>query len=106
MKGPKGRRVKPVPQRTCVACGETTGKRRLVRIVRTATGEIEVDPTGKKAGRGAYLCSRRSCWELALRKRAVERSLRTTLTPASRAALEAFVKGLPEESPSAEESTM
>ncbi|HUW09157.1 MAG TPA: YlxR family protein, partial [Anaerolineae bacterium] len=51
-----GRR-KRIPQRTCVACRQVQGKRALVRIVRLAGGDVQVDPTGKLAGRGAYLCS-------------------------------------------------
>ena len=58
-------RVKHVPQRTCVGCRTVMPKRQLVRIVRTADGVL-VDPTGKRAGRGAYLHDRRSCWEAGL----------------------------------------
>ena len=49
-------RQRHIPQRTCVGCRTTTAKRQFVRIVRTAAGRVEVDLTGKKAGRGAYLC--------------------------------------------------
>ena len=59
-------RVKHVPQRTCVGCRSVIAKRQLVRVVRTADGVV-VDPTGKLAGRGAYLHDRRSCWEIGLR---------------------------------------
>ena len=53
-------RVKHIPQRTCVGCREVLSKRQLLRIVRTAEG-VRVDPTGKLAGRGAYLHDKRSC---------------------------------------------
>ena len=60
---PKGPRPKHVPQRTCVVCRSERGKRELVRIVRTPAGAVQVDPTGKVAGRGAYLCKARLCWQ-------------------------------------------
>jgi len=81
-----------------VACRTTTDKRELVRIVRLASGEVEVDPTGKKAGRGAYLCRQRACWDEALKRSRLSKALRTTLSEESRAALEAFAAGLPKES--------
>lgn len=87
-----------VPERTCIACRQVRPKRELIRIVRTPTGHIELDPTGKKSGRGAYLCARRSCWEPALRKGALEREFETTLTSEDRAALEAYIETLPVES--------
>ncbi len=85
----KGPRPKHVPQRTCVACRQTRAKRDLVRIVRSLSGEIEIDPTGKRPGRGAYLCRDRSCWELALKKKIVEHALQATMSTENRAALEA-----------------
>ena len=75
-----------VPQRTCVSCGSTTAKRELVRLVRTSAG-VEPDPTGKRPGRGAYLCHSPDCWESAVRKSRLEHALRTKLTPADREAL-------------------
>ncbi len=85
MAGPK--RVKHVPQRTCVGCRTVQAKRQLVRVVRTADG-VRVDPTGKAAGRGAYVHASRSCWEKALTG-ALERALKLTLSDAERAALAA-----------------
>lgn len=86
-----------VPERTCVACRQQRPKRELLRIVRTPQGRVELDPTGKKSGRGAYLCAKRSCWDLALRKGNLERELEVTLDPEDRAALEAYVETLPVE---------
>jgi hypothetical protein len=60
-------KVRKVPQRQCVACGTTRSKRELVRVVRTPSGEVQVDATGKLSGRGAYVCPEASCVELALR---------------------------------------
>jgi uncharacterized protein len=82
-------RVKHIPQRTCVGCRVVNAKRQLVRLVRTAAGQVTVDPTGKAAGRGAYLHERRSCWRQALDRRTLDQALKMTLTDADRAALRA-----------------
>jgi predicted RNA-binding protein YlxR (DUF448 family) len=90
-------RPRHVPQRTCAACREVRPKRELLRIVRTPAGHVELDPTGKKAGRGTYLCARRSCWDLALKKGRLEHEFGVTLLPEDRAALEAYRETLPAE---------
>jgi uncharacterized protein len=90
-------KVKHVPLRTCVACRTTGAKRGLVRIVRTPQGGVEVDPTGKSAGRGAYLCRRRQCWQEALKKEGLARALRVKLWDADRDKLGAFAEELAEE---------
>jgi len=71
-------------------------KRELIRIVRTAEG-VRVDPTGKLAGRGAYLHDRRACWERGLQG-ALAHALKVELTPADRERLEVFANALPAES--------
>ena len=86
-------RRKHIPQRTCVACREVLPKRSLIRIVRTSNG-VQVDPTGKKAGRGAYLHDQRSCWEKGL-KGALAHALRVELTPEEREDLMDFANSLP-----------
>jgi hypothetical protein len=68
----------------------------MVRIVRTVDGPVEVDPTGKKAGRGAYLCRRRECWQTALRRGALNRGLKTELSMADKQALTEFSEALSE----------
>ena len=88
-------RVKHVPQRTCVGCREVLPKRRMIRIVRTAAG-VQVDPTSKMAGRGAYLHDRRECWERGL-KGALANALKATLTTDERAKLEEFMSALPQD---------
>jgi len=90
------KRVKHIPQRTCVGCRTVLAKRELIRIVRTPEG-ARVDLTGKLAGRGAYLHNQRSCWERGLRG-ALAHALKTELTPADRERLEEFAQSLPEES--------
>ena len=89
------RRPKHVPQRTCIACRQVKPKRELLRIVRTPQGHVEIDPTGKKSGRGAYLCATRLCWTTALKKKRLEQELETTISEEDRAALEAYVATLP-----------
>ena len=86
-------RVKHVPQRTCVGCREVLPKRKMIRIVRTPDG-VQVDPTSKLAGRGAYLHDRRECWERGL-KGSLAHALKTTLTSDERARLEDFMNTLP-----------
>ena len=88
-------RVKHVPQRTCVGCREILPKRKMVRVVRTADG-VQVDPTSKLAGRGAYLHDRRACWERALNG-ALAHALKTPLTPDDRSRLGRFMNALPME---------
>lgn len=93
------RPLRRTPMRTCVACQQEKAKRALVRVVHSPSGVVEVDPTGKKAGRGAYLCAQRDCWQLALKKNALERALKTTISPENRSALEAYAAALPEAAP-------
>jgi predicted RNA-binding protein YlxR (DUF448 family) len=81
--------------RTCVGCQREQPKRLLVRVVRAPTGAVAVDPTGKGAGRGAYLCRQPECWTTALRRGALARALRVSLSEDDRAALESFRTSLP-----------
>ncbi len=90
-----GPRPKHVPVRMCIACRRPDAKRGLFRLVRDAEGHVSVDPTGKRAGRGAYLCHDPACWEQALKRRGLERALRVeALQSDDRAALEAIARGL------------
>lgn len=73
---------KRVPMRKCVGCGEMIGKKGAVRVVRDKDGVISTDPTGKKAGRGAYICRDLSCLELAVKGKKLERSFKCQI-PAS-----------------------
>jgi len=70
---------KKIPMRKCVACQEMKIKKELLRIVRTPDKEIMIDITGKKSGRGAYLCFRTECLQLAKKKKSLERALETTI---------------------------
>lgn len=87
-------RRRHVPQRTCIGCRTVLAKRELIRIVRTPEG-VFVDPTGRMAGRGAYLHDQRSCWERAL-KGGLASSLKTTLSPEDRERLQQALEALPD----------
>ncbi|HZP26789.1 MAG TPA: YlxR family protein [Dehalococcoidia bacterium] len=87
-------RPRHTPQRRCIGCSTGADKRSLIRLVRTPAGQVEVDPTGKAAGRGAYLCSRTECWQAALKRGRLEQALRTTLTAENRARLQDLAAGL------------
>lgn len=73
----------------------------MVRVVRTAEASdaaiptVQVDPTGKRSGRGAYLCRASECWQKALRRQVLDRALKTELSASDRAGLEAFSNELP-----------
>ncbi len=71
--------VKKVPIRKCVGCQERLEKRNLIRIVRSPEGEYSVDETGKKPGRGAYLCRKTECLDKAIKNKGLERSFKTSI---------------------------
>ena len=71
---------KKVPMRMCVGCREMKEKRELIRIVRTPEGEAVFDPTGKRSGRGAYVCRKAECLRKAIRQKQLERQLEITMT--------------------------
>jgi uncharacterized protein len=97
----QARKQKHMPQRTCVACRGEAGKRQLIRIVRTEEG-VRVDPSGKLAGRGAYLHPNRHCWKVAMESNQLGRALRTRISLTDRQALEEFCATLPEEASAVE----
>ena len=78
-----------IPQRQCVGCRTMTDKRKLVRIVKTPEGEIVLDTTGKKSGRGAYVCRNPECLRKARKSRALERAFETAIPAEVYDALEA-----------------
>ncbi|MBR7061081.1 MAG: YlxR family protein [Eubacterium sp.] len=65
---------KKIPMRMCTGCGEMFDKRTLVRVVKSKEGEISLDLTGKKAGKGAYVCKNAECLKKARKKKAFERA--------------------------------
>ncbi|MBC7325074.1 MAG: YlxR family protein [Moorella sp. (in: Bacteria)] len=82
---PKPRKI---PLRMCVGCRARDDKRNLLRVVRTPEMEVVLDPTGKRAGRGAYICPRLECLRKAVKSRALERALGVSLTAEVLASLE------------------
>ena len=80
--------MKKIPMRMCVACREMRAKKDLMRIVRTAEGELVLDLTGKRSGRGAYLCRDAACMNKAIKTRALERALEAPMNDELRAALD------------------
>lgn len=71
---------KKIPLRKCVACGEAKPKKELIRVVRNIEKEVEIDMTGKKNGRGAYICSNLQCLELALKGKKLSRALEVEMS--------------------------
>jgi hypothetical protein len=96
------KKVKHIPMRTCVACRESKPKRELLRVVRTPDGHVLLDALGKKAGRGAYLCAKLSCWENALKRKRLESEFEVPISAEDRAALDAFIATLPADEPSSD----
>ncbi len=70
---------KKIPMRQCIGCGEMKSKKEMMRVLKTAEGTITLDMTGKKNGRGAYLCISGECLEKARKNRGLERSFRMSI---------------------------
>ena len=79
-----------VPERSCIACAKKVPKPELVRVVRTPQGAVTVDSSGKAAGRGAYLCWSSDCWDRALDKGSLARSLGIKLSSGDRDDIRSF----------------
>ena len=71
--------VKKIPMRKCVGCGEMKSKKEMMRVLKTSENEFILDATGKKNGRGAYLCFSRECLEKAVKNRGLERSFKQSI---------------------------
>lgn len=69
-----------IPMRQCTGCREMKSKKEMMRVLRTPEGEIILDSTGKKNGRGAYLCRDASCLEKAIKNKGLERSLKVSIS--------------------------
>ncbi|OGX60658.1 MAG: nucleic-acid-binding protein [Paenibacillus sp. RIFOXYA1_FULL_44_5] len=69
-----------IPQRKCITCQKSLAKREMVRIVRTPEGSVEIDFTGKKNGRGAYVCGRLDGFKLTRKHRTLDRALKTNIS--------------------------
>ena len=71
--------VKKIPLRQCIGCGEMKSKKEMIRVLKTAEGEILLDATGRKNGRGAYLCPSMECFKKAVKGRGLERSFKMAI---------------------------
>jgi predicted RNA-binding protein YlxR (DUF448 family) len=71
--------AKKIPFRMCAGCGEMKSKKEMIRVLKSPEGEIVIDATGKKNGRGAYICSSVECLQKAVKTKALERSLKVNI---------------------------
>ena len=71
---------KKVPLRKCIGCGEMKPKKELIRVVKSPEGEISIDLTGKKSGRGAYICHSKDCLVKAQKSKRLEKSFSTQIS--------------------------
>lgn len=72
---------KKIPMRMCIGCGENKPKKELIRIVKSSEGEISLDMTGKKSGRGAYICPNQDCFTKAIKNHRLEKSFSCKISP-------------------------
>ena len=80
--------VRRVPERRCTGCGESFPKKDLIRVVRSPEGEVSLDFTGKKSGRGAYICPKSACFKKARKQGRIGRSLEVEISEEIYEALE------------------
>ena len=86
--------IKKVPLRKCIGCNEMKNKKEMMRVLKTPEGEIVLDVTGRKNGRGAYLCRSRECFQKAVKSRGLERSLKAQIPAEVYEALEKEMEAL------------
>lgn len=87
-------KAKKIPLRMCVGCGEMFDKRELVRVVKSPEGEISLDLTGKKSGRGAYVCKNADCLKKARKRKSIERALGVSIDESVYDIMEEEIKGV------------
>ncbi len=88
-------KTKKIPQRMCLGCQEVKPKRELIRIVRSPEGKFSVDVTGKKPGRGAYICPKMECFAAACKSKGLERSFKSPIDKSVYEFLEQQLNELP-----------
>ncbi|MCB7320537.1 YlxR family protein [Lacrimispora sp. 210928-DFI.3.58] len=71
--------MKKIPLRQCIGCGEMKSKKEMIRVIKTAEDEILLDATGRKNGRGAYLCPSMECFRKAVKGKGLERSFKMAI---------------------------
>lgn len=73
-------KTKKIPQRKCIGCGEMREKKEMMRVCKEPSGEISLDMTGKRNGRGAYLCKNAECLKKAIKGKGLERSFQMAIS--------------------------
>ncbi len=86
--------TKKIPQRQCIGCGEMKNKKEMIRVIKTPEENIIIDVTGKKNGRGAYICKSVECFQKAVKSRGLERSLKVNIPREVYEELEKELSGL------------
>ena len=71
--------TKKIPQRQCIGCGEMKNKKEMLRVLKTTDDQIIIDATGRKNGRGAYICPSKDCYKEAVKNKGLERSLKMAI---------------------------
>lgn len=71
--------MKKIPLRQCIGCGEMKSKKEMIRVLKTTEDEIVIDATGRKNGRGAYICPSTECFKKAVKSKGLERSLKMAI---------------------------
>lgn len=71
--------TKKIPQRQCIGCGEMKNKKEMLRVLKTTDDQIIIDATGRKNGRGAYICPSMDCYKKAVKNKGLERSLKMAI---------------------------
>ena len=71
--------MKKIPLRQCIGCGEMKSKKEIIRVLKTTEDEIVIDATGRRNGRGAYICPSMECFKKAVKSRGLERSLKMAI---------------------------
>lgn len=84
--------IKKIPLRKCIGCNTSKDKRELIRVVRNAEGEISIDTTGKKPGRGAYICKDAACLKLAKKGKKLDKAFEVAISDEIYARLEQELK--------------
>ena len=88
--------LKKVPIRTCIGCNEAKPKRELIRVVKTAEGDVSIDFTGRANGRGAYICPQKTCFARARKSHRIENMLNCSIPDDIYDAMEARIGELSE----------
>ncbi|MBQ9745181.1 MAG: YlxR family protein [Clostridia bacterium] len=89
----ENKKVKKIPLRKCLGCMESYPKKELIRVVRTPEGDVCIDLTGKKSGRGAYICKSEACLKKAIKSKRIQSNLEITLSDELIEALTKELKG-------------